>query len=366
MVKRLEKLLNDAIDRAETEDRPRAQIINEMAVAAGIDEGPANEARSICPGRNQSGGDTQGLRISQRAAPTHDISRVLRAVATGAWFIDARKGNELLSVLALRADGLTPGFEAREEASLSRMEGRIAVLRLHGVITPRADMLSEMSGAVSLERFRGAFREAARDPDVRAIVLDIDSPGGRVDFVPETVADIRKAHSADRPIIAVANNLAASAAYWIAAAADEIVVTPSGEVGAIGVYMLHEDISEQLVKDGIKKTFIFEGPRKIEGNPFQPLDATARAALQRQVTLHYESFILDIASFRGAPVANVRADPESTDRHFGGGRMVGAKEAVRLGMADSIATIEATIELVASKHRRRPRAAIERRRLALI
>lgn len=246
------------------------------------------------------------------------------------------------------------------------MEGRIAVLRLHGVITPRADMLSEMSGAVSLERFRGAFREAARDPDVRAIVLDIDSPGGRVDFVPETVADIRKAHSADRPIIAVANNLAASAAYWIAAAADEIVVTPSGEVGAIGVYMLHEDISEQLVKDGIKKTFIFEGPRKIEGNPFQPLDATARAALQRQVTLHYESFILDIASFRGAPVANVRADPESTDRHFGGGRMVGAKEAVRLGMADSIATIEATIELVASKHRRRPRAAIERRRLALI
>jgi signal peptide peptidase SppA len=296
----------------------------------------------------------------------NEITRILRAFSGRCWFIEKGRADEIVSILALRAGGHTQGYQAADERPMVQTEGRIAVLRLHGAIMPRADMLSEMSGAMSLEKFRAAFREAAADEGVRAIILDIDSPGGDVSFVPETVADIRAAQRADRPIIAVANNMAASSAYWIASAADELVVTPSGQVGAIGVYMLHEDLSEALKAEGIAVTFLFEGPRKIEGNPFEPLDDTARAALQKDVAHFYAMFTADVAKFRGVAVAAVRADPEKSDDHFGGGRGVMAKEAVRLGMADRVATFEQTLERVQRKGRGRRRAAIERRRLALI
>lgn len=297
----------------------------------------------------------------------HEISRILRAVSSRAWFIDPARADEIVAILELRAQGHTGGFAAAAPAPpvADPEPGAVAVLRLHGAILPRADMLSEMSGAVSLEKFRAAFAEAAGNPRVRAIVLDIDSPGGDVSFVPETVAEIRAARRDDRPIVAVANNMAASAAYWIAAAADEIVITPSGQVGAIGVYMLHKNIAAKLEAEGVAPTFIFEGPRKIEANPFEPLDDTARAALQRIVSHHYAMMVDDIAAFRGVEAAVVRADPEIEAAHFGGGREVLADDAVRLGLADSVATLEQTLARMAARGRPARRARAARRRLAL-
>lgn len=297
----------------------------------------------------------------------HEITRVLRAFSRRAWFIEPQKAEEMISILALRAEGHTAGYRAQEQPPVAESVGRIAVLRVHGPIVPRADMMSQMSGATeaSLERFRSAFREAANDPNVAAIVLDIDSPGGDVSFVPEAVAEIRAARSADRPIIAVANNMAASAAYWLATGADEIVVSPSGMVGSIGVVMLHEDISAMLEAEGVRPTFIFEGARKIEGNPFEPLDNTAKRALQKEVRTFFDMFVSDVAKGRGVAASVVRADPEATSEHFGGGRVVLAREAVRLGMADRVATLEDTIQQVSRRGRGRRRAALERRRLAL-
>jgi signal peptide peptidase SppA len=399
----LAALLNGAIDDAESDERPRDVIIDEMAAAAGIDRGTVLKILSgeiNCPPieRLQGFSEVLDVTVEQQiaaaeedgceyddaeqatsacvirrnraargtsAAFPHGITRVLRAFASRPWFIEARKAEEIVGLLALRSEGLTDGFPATDPTQISSREGRIQVIRLHGVMMPRADMLSEISGVVSVQRFRAELRAAAADASIGAIVLDIDSPGGSVEFVPEAVADIKAARRADRPIIAVANSMACSAAYWIASAADELVVTPSGKVGSIGVYLLHEDISEAVKRDGVKMTFVFEGPRKIEGNPFEPLDDIALRALRSEVSHFYDLFTRDVAEARGAPLAAVRADPESAAAHFGGGRVVVATDAIRFGMADRIATIEETLQRVANPPRKRMRAGLARRRLAL-
>lgn len=306
----------------------------------------------------------------------HEIDRILRAAGRGAWFIDPAKAEEIVAMIALRASAgprADPAYPDREPVAIAdemRAGGKVVrVLRLHGAIVPRGNMMSDMSGAVSLDRFGAAFRSAAGDASVGGIVLDIDSPGGNVAMVPETVSMIHAARSADRPIVAVANTMCCSAAYWIGTAADELVATPSATVGSIGVYMLHRDMSERMAAEGIKATFLSQGPRKVEGNPFEPLDDVARAAMLSEVRETYDVFTADVAKARGVPVSVVRADPEAAERHFGGGRSYGATRALSLGMIDGIATLDETLARLASGRRSggaRRATSIERERIALL
>lgn len=286
----------------------------------------------------------------------HEIKRLLRAFASQPWFIEPRKAEQIIAALELRANYGVRAEPYRAEPAQrpapSASVGNVAVIRLYGPILPRAEAVKDVSQASALmTEFQQAFRSVASDPNVSAIVLDIDSPGGQVDLVPETAAMVMKARRADRPIVAVANTLAASAAYWIASAADEISVTPSGEVGSIGVYTVHEDVSELLAAEGVRVTFISEGPRKVEGNPFEPLGAEARAALQANVKHFYDMFTADVAKGRNVALSVVKADPESSDAHFGGGRVYPAKQAVKLGMADRVETLDEAILRLQRKSR---------------
>lgn len=287
----------------------------------------------------------------------HDLTRLIAAAGRGLWFIDPAKAEEIIAAVELRLE-MGPRAEAAfpDRQSVAMVEDRhaagagqkvVRVLRLQGAIVPRGNMMSDVSGAVSLERFGASFRDAAADPNLGAIVLDIDSPGGNVALVPETVKAIRAARRADRPIVAVANTTCASAAYWIACAADELVATESATVGSIGVYMMHRDVSEAMAKSGVRTTFLSAGPRKVEANPFQPLDDAARAALMAEVRDTYDVFTQDVAKARGVPVSVVRADPEDSEKHFGGGRSYGAKRALQLGMIDRIETLDQTVSRLA-------------------
>lgn len=297
----------------------------------------------------------------------HEITRVLKAFATEQWFIEPRKAEQIVAMLELRAANGprdTPYIEGTAQPKQANVfvenvpaarrgkndpGGHISVISMYGPIVPRMAAVRDVSAAaVSMTALQKQLRLAAQNVNTRAIVLDIDSPGGTINLVPETAALIKSLRSDDRPIVAVANTVAASAAYWLASAANEMVVSPSAEVGSIGVYMMHEDLSEALAQRGVKVSFISAGPRKIEGNPFEPLGDEARAAFQSQVETSYDMFTRDVARARGVPIARVRADPEKTDRHFGGGRVVSAREAVDLGMADRIDTLQATIERLAS------------------
>ena len=179
----------------------------------------------------------------------------------------------------------------------------------------------------------------ARDPEVGTIVLDIDSPGGVVTGVPEAADAIWAARRSGKNVVALVNPLAASAAYYLASQADEIVAVPSGETGAIGVFILHAECAGMLEAEGIKATFIFAGEHKTEGNALEPLAPAAREFFQSQVDLIYRQFIKAVARGRGTTQAKV-------ERNFGQGRTFLATEALRLGLVDRIGTIDATLARV--------------------
>lgn len=212
----------------------------------------------------------------------------------------------------------------------------VAVLPLFGIIFPRANLMTQMSGATSAEIFGGEFDALVKDPEIGAIVLDVDSPGGQAKGIDELSRKIYNARG-EKPIVAVANHTMDSAAYWIGTAADEVVITPSGEVGSIGVFAAHWDESKALEMEGLKLTLIKEGKYKTEGNPYEPLSEEARSAFQMSVKEVYDAFVKGVARNREKAVDEVR-------NGFGEGRVVGARQAVQMGMADRIGTLEETIE----------------------
>jgi len=221
--------------------------------------------------------------------------------------------------------------------------GAVAVVPLTGVLTGRGSFLTWLFGGTALDQWAIDFQDAVDDPNVQAVVLLVDSPGGSVDLVPETAARIRAARDV-KPIVAVASTQAASAAYWLAAQADELIVSPSGEVGSIGVFLVHYDESQLNARVGIAPTYVYAGRYKVEVNPDTPLSADARGYLQQRVDESYGDFLGAVASGRGVTPAIVRT-------RFGEGRMFGAAEAVRRGMADRIGTIEDAVARLATRPR---------------
>jgi ClpP class serine protease len=154
---------------------------------------------------------------------------------------------------------------------------------------------------------------------------------------------------ATKPTIGVANTSAASAAYRLGTAFGELVVTPSGEVGSIGTWSMHRDYSEMLEREGVKVTIISAGEFKTEFNPYEPLSEAAKVEEQASVDHYSGMFVAAIAKHRGVTAAVVKKD-------FGQGRMIRAKEAVQLGMADRVATLEETIRRVGGMLSGRARA----------
>jgi signal peptide peptidase SppA len=162
------------------------------------------------------------------------------------------------------------------------------------------------------------LRQAIDDPRVQSIVLNVNSPGGSIFGIDELAGEIFKARGEKR-IVAIANSLMASAAYWIGSAADELVVTPSGEIGSIGVIGTHMDRSRSLEKEGIKMTLISAGEFKAEDSSYAPLSDEARAAMKARLDSYYGMFVETGARSRGITPARVHMN-------YGRGRMLTAKD----------------------------------------
>lgn len=232
------------------------------------------------------------------------------------------------------------GIEAKPVASArsgrTSTAGSVAVIPIRGVISQRSTlMMSWGFGGASTQRIAQQLRAALDDSSVKAIVFDVDSPGGGVEGVPELADEIYRARG-KKKMVAVCNSMMASAAYWIASAADEIVCTPSGLVGSVGVFTAHFDYSEELKAAGILPTFISFGKYKTEGNPYEPLSPEAQANMQAMVDTLGGQFVKALARNRGVSAANVAAN-------FGEGRIVLSAEAKTAKMIDRIATLDETL-----------------------
>jgi HK97 family phage major capsid protein len=263
-------------------------------------------------------------------------------------FLDERAAGHTLSRDELVARGIR--FEAARQFALDSSQGnQIQVLSLKGVIAHHAGMEMDISGGTSTEAFGASFDAAMANSAVGTIVINADSPGGAVEGVPELFGKIFAARG-QKKIIAVCNAHMHSAAYWICAAADEIVVTPSGLIGDIGVMTVHTDTSKAEAKAGIKRTLIKAGTFKGEGAPFEPLSQEALDARLALVEDMYAMFAGDVARGRGDSIDAVKSG-------YGEGRSVTSRQAVKLGLADRVATFE---QVIAELGGRAPSAATNR------
>jgi capsid assembly protease len=241
--------------------------------------------------------------------------------------------------------------------------GGIAVIPLQGLIFHRAAMVENVSGprGTSTEGFMAQIRAALKDPDVAAIVVDADTPGGNVHGVEEAADELASLRGGDKPIVTVANAMMASAGYWLGTQTDELVVTPSGEVGSVGVYAMHLDFSRQIDAEGVAVTYVSAGRYKVEGAEEFPLSEEGRDYLQSTVDGYYDRFIDAVARGRKVKAAAVR-------KGFGEGRMVGARQAVEAGMADRVGTLRAEIARLqaGTRGRRSSRAALAAAKFDLV
>lgn len=229
----------------------------------------------------------------------------------------------------------------------SRSEGKVAVLSLQGVMDQKASLEVRYFGGTSTELFGKAFDAAMADESVRAVVLDVDSPGGYVQGTPELAAKVFKARGT-KPIIAVANPMAASAALFVASAADEFYVTPTGDVGSLGVRAGHIDVSGFLEQMGVVETMVVaeDSPHKAEFSDLGPMSEEDHERLQAVVDEHMKDFVGAMAAHRGVSVEHVK-------ERFGGGRMLMPKEAKSAGLVDGIATFDEVIGKVSRSVRGR-------------
>jgi signal peptide peptidase SppA len=252
---------------------------------------------------------------------------------------------------AMRDDPIDPPAAAVRGKGNGGNSGAIAVIPVYGAIVQRSSQIDICEGGTSTQQISAALADALADDSVSQILLDIDSPGGSVYGIQELASEITNAR---KPVVAVANSLAASAAYWIGCAASEFHVTPGGEVGSIGVWMAHQDWSAALKADGIDVTLISAGKYKVEGNPYAPLSEEAKTFMQSRVDDYYQAFTRGVAKGRKVGVDQVR-------KGMGQGRVLGADQAKAEGMVDSIATFE---QVVANMQRNIKSAAPRASRLA--
>jgi signal peptide peptidase SppA len=202
----------------------------------------------------------------------------------------------------------------------------VAVLPMRGVILPYTSLFALMLGATCLDTLSADFCAARDNPAIKTIVLAIDSPGGMVTGVQAFSAQVFAARSI-KPIIAIVSGLAASAAYWIAAAATEVRVDPTASVGSIGVIMTVQNKEARDKKTGITTTEIIssQSPHK------RPdiLTDTGRSQWQQHVDALAEVFVCAVATYR-----NVSTDTVLS--HFGQGGLVVGSAAVKQGLADAL------------------------------
>lgn len=260
----------------------------------------------------------------------------LRQALTAPWLVHPDHFPSMLA--SLRQFAMEEGEPAEPEPIEldDLVVGRIAVIPLHGLLLQHPGQCGDCWGMTTYtEMWVEALEALAADPEVAGIVIDEHSPGGIIYGVPEAAARIR-ALRGTKPLFTVANALAASAGYWIGTAAERMYVTGSGDVGSVGVYIMHANIAKMLEEWGVEVTLIHAGVYKVEGNMFEALSDEARAELQRSVDEGLDAFVAGLVENLGVSEKDVR-------ENFGQGRLVGAEEAVRRGMAYGVATLAEVI-----------------------
>ncbi len=260
------------------------------------------------------------------------LTRIATRIFDTPLMIQKQKLEVILQVLGPRLNQIEAleEFEDRDGSRPVALEQpeRIAVIQIHGTLVQRGSWLDAMSGLMSYEAIRMQLREALDDRGVAGIVLDVDSPGGEVSGVFDLAQEIYEAREL-KPIYAIANEQAFSAAYLLASAAGKIFVPRTGGLGSIGVIATHIDQSKADEQAGLTYTHIYAGEKKADLTSHKPLSDRAAGDLQAEVDRVYDLFVDAVSTYRDMAPADVRGTEAGL--FFG-------KSAVKAELADEVSS----------------------------
>lgn len=271
----------------------------------------------------------------------NNLQFLARALSGEAWSITPQAldhlQNQVASGQTLRIDADQPTPEAAvQRVPLLRNNGKtVALVSLHGVVVSRAPGWAEHYGYVNPQNFAAQVRALADDSSVASICLSLDSPGGTVAGTIEAAEAVAYARTRKK-VTAVVNDMACSAAFWIASQASEITVTPTAMTGSIGVIITHADYSKMLGTVGIVVNYIRSAAKKALGQPYEPLSEEARAGFQATVDSIHAQFVQAVARGRRKAKAVV-AESWATGEIW-----IGA-DAVTQGLADRVASLQTVL-----------------------
>lgn len=248
--------------------------------------------------------------------------------------ISDRRGSYLSHLQSIGLDGGESGNE------MQIVDG-VAVIPVYGLLAPTMSFEMEISGGTSTRQLIQELQSAEQNKDVRQILLAVDSPGGDAHGNAEVAQEMRRIRSS-KPITAVIEGLGASAAYFIAANATEIVASPSAEVGSIGTYYVHRETTKAADQQGVKFTVFRAGENKNLANQHEALTDKATADLNARLTALNDQFLANVAEGRGVSVQTVV-------ENFGNGRVMLAEKAKQAGLIDRIGTLQHVLDELRAK-----------------
>jgi signal peptide peptidase SppA len=208
----------------------------------------------------------------------------------------------------------------------------IAVVQVEGSLAHKTGNLDPESGMTGYDGIRAKLEMAMKDPAVKGILMDVDSPGGEVSGAFDLADFI--AGSKQKQIWAYANDLMASAAYLVGSQADKVFASQTASVGSIGVLVAHADYSKAMEAEGVKVTLIHSGEHKVDGNPYAALPDGVKSDIQAEIDGLRDKFAASVSRGRKMSKESI-LDTEA--------RVYPGAKAVEMGLVDGVASFDEVI-----------------------
>lgn len=292
-----------------------------------------SDAHRLFGGESVSGSATNSFVVTTTGR-AHSIPRIATRIFDTPLMIDSDKLDVILQVLGPRlgVEGTVPvaagSYDRLDRKPYAVSDAGVAVIDISGTLVNRSTGMEAWSGMSSYEQINAELQDAVSDPAISAILLRADSPGGECSGSFD-LADAIFAARGKKPIWASVYDMAFSAGYLLASAADQIFVTRTSGVGSVGVLAVHVDQSALDAKLGLKYTTMFAGKKKTERSPHAPLSEEAKSSIEAEINRLYGMFVDTVARHRSISADAVRATEAGL--YYG-------EDAVAVGFADKIGT----------------------------